>query len=211
MNTLVEVAIPVADFALKETFVSVPEARFELLPTISYRSETGPPLLRVKSDREVADVLRTDPTLASVKTIVSDASSTLFAVRWTSTPQSVFETILEDDVVISHVSATKRHWTFQLQTTTREVASRLYHRCTDRGISMEIRRLQQLDGVSGEQIDFSEEQLEVLQLAFEHGYYDTPRGITVGELADRIGVSHQAVSERIRRAHDQLIGNSIPT
>ncbi len=57
MNTLVEAAIPVADFALKETFVSVPEARFELLPTITYRPETGPPLLRAKSDRAVIESL----------------------------------------------------------------------------------------------------------------------------------------------------------
>ncbi|WP_254662883.1 helix-turn-helix domain-containing protein [Haladaptatus sp. W1] len=50
------------------------------------------------------------------------------------------------------------------------------------------------------------EQLEVLQLAAKHGYYDVPRGITLRELADRIDVSHQAVSERIRRAHGHLIG-----
>ncbi|WP_249361517.1 helix-turn-helix domain-containing protein [Haloterrigena sp. H1] len=32
------------------------------------------------------------------------------------------------------------------------------------------------------------------------GYYDIPRGCTTAELADELGISDQAVTERLRRA-----------
>lgn len=209
MNTLVEMTIPVEDFALEETFTALPEARFELLPTVAYRPEIGPPFLRVESDRPVLESLRTDPTLDSVERMTSSAESTTVSVEWGAAARTVFETMVDADVFVSTVSGTGRRWTFQLRTSSREAASEMYHRCADRGISVEVTQLEELDAVADGNVSFSSEQLEVLQLAVEYGYYDIPRGITVSELADRLDVSHQAVSERIRRAHDHLIGHSI--
>jgi len=37
-------------------------------------------------------------------------------------------------------------------------------------------------------------------LAVRLGYYDIPRGCTTAELADELGISDQAVTERLRRA-----------
>lgn len=36
------------------------------------------------------------------------------------------------------------------------------------------------------------------------GYYDVPRTVTLTELADSLDVSHQGLSERLRRAHANL-------
>jgi len=46
----------------------------------------------------------------------------------------------------------------------------------------------------------SEPQREALTLAVRRGYYDIPRGCTTAELADELGISDQAVTERLRRA-----------
>ncbi len=45
--------------------------------------------------------------------------------------------------------------------------------------------------------------------AKEMGYYDVPRGISLSELADELGVSHQALSERLRRGHGRLIDRTL--
>jgi len=50
----------------------------------------------------------------------------------------------------------------------------------------------------------TDKQLEVLNAALEHGYYECPRETQLKELADEIGISHQALSERMRRANKQL-------
>nr|WP_222863711.1 helix-turn-helix domain-containing protein [Natronococcus pandeyae] len=40
--------------------------------------------------------------------------------------------------------------------------------------------------------------------AVRHGYFEIPRRISLEELAAELGVTHQALSERLRRASDTL-------
>ncbi|MWV64584.1 bacterio-opsin activator [Halorubrum sp. JWXQ-INN 858] len=52
----------------------------------------------------------------------------------------------------------------------------------------------------------TEKQREAIAVAFEEGYYDTPRGADLGDLSDRLGVSRSAVSQRLTAAESTLIG-----
>ena len=45
--------------------------------------------------------------------------------------------------------------------------------------------------------------------AFEAGYYNIPRSISAEELATDLGISHQALSARFRRAHSQLVESEL--
>jgi len=47
-------------------------------------------------------------------------------------------------------------------------------------------------------------QQEALSLAFDRGYFEIPRRVTLVELGDEVGVSDQALSERLRRAQTKL-------
>lgn len=75
------------------------------------------------------------------------------------------------------------------------------------GISLEFGHL---NGVSQWEFDslasvtLPREQRETLRAAIEHGYYETPRGITVGDLADRLDVPQSTVSYRLRQAEARL-------
>ncbi|WIV68601.1 helix-turn-helix domain-containing protein [Natrialbaceae archaeon AArc-T1-2] len=48
-------------------------------------------------------------------------------------------------------------------------------------------------------------QREVVLLALEHGYYETPRRTTLGELADKLDISSSAASQRLNAAERTLI------
>jgi predicted DNA binding protein len=48
------------------------------------------------------------------------------------------------------------------------------------------------------------EQLETLALAFEQGYFETPREVTLDELAEQLDTPRSTVSYRLRRAVAQL-------
>ncbi|WP_123537039.1 helix-turn-helix domain-containing protein [Halosimplex salinum] len=48
--------------------------------------------------------------------------------------------------------------------------------------------------------DLRPEQAEALRAAVEHGYYETPRAVDVGELADRLDVPRSTLTYRLRRA-----------
>jgi len=57
----------------------------------------------------------------------------------------------------------------------------------------------------GFEFDLTASQREALRTAFEKGYFDIPRRVTLVDLAGQLGVSDQAVSERLRRAQSKLV------
>jgi predicted DNA binding protein len=67
-----------------------------------------------------------------------------------------------------------------------------------------------LNGVSRWEFDslssvtMAREQRETLRAAVEAGYYETPRGTTVGELAEQLDTPQSTVSYRLRQAEAAL-------
>jgi hypothetical protein len=75
------------------------------------------------------------------------------------------------------------------------------------GVSFEFGHLTEVDGWESRLLSprsLPGEQLEVLTLAVEAGYFETPREVTLDELADELGVPRSTVSYRLRRATAEL-------
>lgn len=53
--------------------------------------------------------------------------------------------------------------------------------------------------------DVTDKQLEAVRVAVELGYYETPRQASLAELAERMGISRSAVSQRLSAAESTLI------
>lgn len=74
------------------------------------------------------------------------------------------------------------------------------------GLSLEFERLHHSpawpDGPT--KGDLPHEQREALELAVEHGYYETPRGASIQEIADREGVATSTLQYRLTRAEAWL-------
>lgn len=58
---------------------------------------------------------------------------------------------------------------------------------------------------------FTDKQRDTIVTALKAGYFGVPRGITMEELADHQGLSHQALSEQLRRATGQLVESTLLT
>jgi predicted DNA binding protein len=48
-------------------------------------------------------------------------------------------------------------------------------------------------------------QLEIFRLACNYGYYETPKKITLAELADRTGIAPSTLAEHLRKAEAKLL------
>ena len=57
--------------------------------------------------------------------------------------------------------------------------------------------------------DVTDPQREALKLAYEYGYFNTPREATLAEIAEELGISQQALGSRLRRANRRLIEREI--
>lgn len=79
------------------------------------------------------------------------------------------------------------------------------HRIDDAGMEIEptiVRAGRYL--ISGGAFDLTEKQEAVLLEAVEGGYFQVPRGSTLGDIAANLDISEQAASERLRRAMASL-------
>lgn len=85
-----------------------------------------------------------------------------------------------------------------------------YEEASDRlgeGIELHIGRLGPVDRLEYDSlatVSIPPEQRETLQVAIERGYYETPRALTVAELADVLDEPQSTVSYRLRQAEAQL-------
>ncbi|GAA0250234.1 helix-turn-helix domain-containing protein [Haladaptatus pallidirubidus] len=81
----------------------------------------------------------------------------------------------------------------------------------EHGFSLDVSRIYDADSAQRVQFDLTDDQQKALTLAVEHGYYDVPRVANQSELAEKLGVSHQALSERLRRGTKGILKEVLPT
>lgn len=64
-------------------------------------------------------------------------------------------------------------------------------------------------GLAGEP-SLSKRQREALILAYERGYYEQPRQVSLAEIGEELGISESAVSGRLLRGISQLLEDTLP-
>jgi predicted DNA binding protein len=63
--------------------------------------------------------------------------------------------------------------------------------------------------VQGEGFELTDTQREALVLAYERGYFDSPRESSLEAVAEELGITQQSLSSRLRRGHRRLIENTL--
>ncbi|OVE86010.1 helix-turn-helix domain-containing protein [Natronolimnobius baerhuensis] len=110
---------------------------------------------------------------------------------------------------ILDLSSCRNGWCVQLRFPTRDDLVTFNEYCRGQGISLTVDHLRVSDDEDDGVVALTEKQQELLAVAHEEGYFDVPRGISQDELADRLGVSKSAVSQRLRRAIGELCTSAL--
>lgn len=200
--------LPAEEFALAELFERVPDARVECEPAVANPDDHA--LLVVRTDerereRDVDAALRADTDITTVECFGGRSDGWIYRVTWDGTPRRLIQRLTTADITLLSARGQGGQWKLRMLAPVRDGIARADDILDDLGCTAECRRISTIDGVSMSSSDLTDKQREALVAAFETGYYEIPRDITVEELADDLGISHQALSERFRRAHHQLI------
>ena len=106
----------------------------------------------------------------------------------------------DHDVLVERaITTTTDEWLFRFRTADRETLSAFHDACSDAGVPIEVRRIAGNPTVD-ESFGLTDKQREALVLAFDEGYFEVPRGSSLTELADHVGISRQAYTRRLQRA-----------
>lgn len=156
--------------------------------------------------------LDADPTVAdpTVLTEVGGRRLYRFDLVGEAAERSIFPTLIEVGGVHQDVTATSDGWRNRTRFPDREAFERVYRFCREHGIGFEFNRIYERSELFGPEVpEVSDAQLATLIEAVDSGYLDIPRGASLEELGERLGISQTAASERFRRAVKNLVQHTV--
>ncbi|MFC7045866.1 helix-turn-helix domain-containing protein [Halobacteriaceae archaeon GCM10025711] len=121
----------------------------------------------------------------------------------------VFDLLAANDASLRSATGTPDGWSFEARFPDHSLLTAFYRDCLDAGIDVDVTGLDADPGRRGTQHDLSATERESLRYAYERGYFDVPRDVTLVALAEELGVSDQTLSERIRRGSAVLIEHAL--
>ena len=207
METVVNATVPTDQFVLEETLERIPDAELEFVRCAVHSSGRSMPFLWVSTEQpgRLDGALEDDPSTERVNCLSREDSRDLYSIDWTAGAARLIDRFAEAGGSILNVRGAADQWTFRILVPDRETASETFQTWCDDGIGPSLTRVGNLSCREGDKGGLSATQHSTITQAFQTNYYDVPRGTTQEDLAAGFNVSHQAVSERLRRGHSHLV------
>ncbi|MBX0296769.1 helix-turn-helix domain-containing protein [Haloarcula nitratireducens] len=208
---IVEFTVPADTFVLAQTLQAVPEIIVELEQFVPTYDEEFPYLWVTDNGNctIIEEHAAADPTIATFSRAADLNGGALYEIEWADAGTPFLEWLQAHDIVVLEAEGNNDKWTFKLRATSRAILSDLQSYCDDHDIAFELIRLYELTDPKIGQYNITSKQREILLAALEHGYFEIPREMTLKELGDTVGITKRAASERLRRAHTNLVSNTL--
>jgi len=211
MITIVQGTVPAEEFALGHTLSAVPGLRVECEHLVQSGDKSVMPLVWMEeADRDgVETALANDATVESVSCLAAFDDEFLCRIEWAGHVRHLLEMVTNGKAAVLDIHGRDGRWYFRVLYPTREHFSRTHEFATEHGLAFDITSIRESVGNSAGRFGLTDGQHEVLVRAAQQGYFDVPQQTKLEELADDCDVSHQALSERLRRGMGTLIEDTL--
>jgi len=212
MSPIVEFRMRSPEFALAPTLSAVPDARLEVLREAATDPERPQVLFWADFDDRVTfeSALADDPTVAKFECFTGSTDHALYRVAVSDAAGVVtYPTGVELGLTPLKTVWTDGWWHLEVQFPRRDHVGAAEAWCEENGVEFEVERLYTHDGGPADS-GLTDEQREVLHTAYDLGYFEIPREASMADVADALGLSSQAVSERLRRGYRHLVAEDVP-
>lgn len=155
--------------------------------------------------------LDADETVERWVAVGTTAARNLYRIRLTHEASSGMDYNTWADGLMVPLSSkrTERGWLVNGFVDDRSVLQTIARNCETNDVTFELVRTSWFDQLDTRHFALTELQAETLLTAFDRGFYSVPREVNLEELAAPLEVSHQALSERLRRGVHSLIETTI--
>lgn len=211
MTVIAEMVLSHQNLAMHETRIAVPEMRLHV------ENQTwdvqGRRRLFIWCQGGDFDAFESavceDPTVAKWEMLEDTGKRRLYRVDLSENATLASPARVEVGGSLLSVVATSDGIETEIRFPDHETMNEYIERVRDRDIDISIRRIFQSDSASDIGYGLSEKQRDALRTALDAGYYAIPREADLGAVADRLGISRQATSERLRRAVATLARDTV--
>ena len=199
--------------ALERAFDEEPGMTVEAERIAAHSTKWTMPCLWVAADDfdRADDVLESDPSVNRIVETAEFTDEKYYHLEWADDIVDRVDAYIDQQGSILHAKATNHGWELRIRFATREQFDRFRTTLTEQDHSFELLDLTEPDSPRTSFGELTPRQRDALVAARKHGYYEVPRGISTRDLADELDLSHQSLSELLRRGTEKLIDSTLTT
>ncbi|MFC3960277.1 helix-turn-helix domain-containing protein [Halovivax cerinus] len=212
MATEATVTVPAEQFPLGTIFERLPGVTVQLERIIPANDVVIPYFwVRGTDVDDVEGAFDDHPGVEAIRYVDSVENQHLLRVEWSLEYDGILQTLMETGVPLISAEGTSTEWHFDVRGDDREDIASFQRGCRERDIPITLTKLHSLTPIDAEaEVGLTDAQREALVLAFERGYFNTPRDVTMTDLGEELDISHQAVASRLRRGISHILGETLP-
>ncbi|WP_273837568.1 bacterio-opsin activator domain-containing protein [Halococcus sp. PRR34] len=211
MPTITEFTIPAHEFALSETLERRPDLTIHIDRVVAHNTTEVVPFVRITNGdiEDLSEVLEADPSVTEVELFGETDDERFYRLVWEDTAQVIGYMINEQGAAVQEATAANGEWHLQVLFPEREGLSATNEFTQENDLTLDIARIYDGERLDEFEHDLTERQYDTLAAAVQQGYYEVPREVDLNTLADDLDISHQALSERFRRATKSLVTSAL--
>lgn len=197
MSVVVELTLDADEFVLGSALATGPQMHVELEQVVPATGEVLPFVWAEGADLDQFERhVSSSPHVERLVPLDRAGDRTLYHVSWGREVEGFVDALAGTGATILRAYGAEE-WLFRLRFGDHSDLASFHRLVAECDVAVGLTRVQT---ETADQAQFlSEPQREAIQLAYERGYFSVPRGTTLSELSAELGVSEQAVSERLRR------------
>lgn len=212
MATVMQFTSPADEFPLGTVFENLPEVTVELERLIPDESLIIPYFwVRGAHASDIEAAFEAHRGVVSIKLIDDVDGEYLMRAEWNDDYYGVLNALAHSNIVVLSGVGTKEGWQFEVRGESRDRIGEFRTDCQDHDIPIQITAVHSLLPVQGDGYELTDTQREALVLAYERGYFDSPRTASLEDIASELDISQQSLSSRLRRGHRRLISKALIT
>jgi Predicted DNA binding protein len=210
MATVVEFGSSADAFPLGSVFETLPEAAVELERLVTHETHIIPYLwVRGTTASDIEEAFANHAGLTSIRLVDSVEGEYLLRAEWNQEHVGILEALAQTNLVMLSGTGTESGWQFEVRGENREAVGAFRTYCQENDTPITITAVHALLPAEDEGYGLTDRQREALVLAYERGYFESPRESTLAEVATALDITQQSLSSRLRRGHRRLIDATI--
>lgn len=151
-----------------------------------------------------------DPTMDELRRLDTFDDGTLYRADWTEHGDVLAFAYTQVGTTILEATGQDRQWELRMQFDGRDHLEQFRTHLHTNELVFTLTELHEINHArSPGQYGLTEKQEEALVTAWDMDYFETPREVTLSAIAEELGISEQALSNRLRRGYETLIANTL--
>lgn len=206
-------AVAPEGFALGQALAEVPEMEVEAERIAATSTHWVMPCLwAAGGDFDAFDAaLEADPSVEAVVERERFDDEAFYQVVWSDDVVRHVDAALDMEATILHAEVSNGEWHLRVRFVSRDQLEAFRTYLDDEGLGFRLRNLTETTSPRQERGGLTAAQRDALVTAVEDGYFDIPRSTSMARIAEALGISEQAASERIRRGTARLVDHVLTT